>query len=135
MKSLYVATCVLLLGLSSAAVAGDPVVPSAATDAKAVAPGADKVKADAKAAASSAATGGFKLSITNPMTHDMTVSADWGHGLKELGSVKPGETKLFDIAAAAGTQINLVATDTANTHNSKGTLTLDANAPAAWTIQ
>lgn len=75
------------------------------------------------------------ISITNPMPHDMIVSADWGQGQQELGTVKAGETKSFDIAAASGTSIKLKATDEGKTHSPEGSVTLDPNTPATWTIQ
>jgi len=92
------------------------------------------VNSDNKMGASQAASNA-QVNITNPMPHDMTVSADWGQGEKELGTVKPNETKTFDIAAAEGTTVNLTATDAARSHNPKGAITLSANTPAAWTIQ
>lgn len=106
---------------------------SAITDAKAAMPEASSA-VDAKMD-SSAVAGSSKVSITNSMPHDMMVNADWGQGQSELGIVKANETMTFDVAAAAGTEVNLIATDTGKTHTSKGALTLDAKAPVAWTIQ
>ncbi|MEO5702976.1 MAG: hypothetical protein ABIQ54_03720 [Gammaproteobacteria bacterium] len=79
--------------------------------------------------------GTAQISVTNPMPHEMTVSADTGQGPKELGSVKPGETKTFDVSAAAGSSINLVATDAGKTHSPSGTVTVESGQPATWTIQ
>lgn len=78
---------------------------------------------------------GAKIAITNPMPHDMTVSADWGQGQKELGTVKPNETKTFDVNAPAGTQVQLTASDAAKTHSPSGTVTLAGDQPATWSIQ
>jgi len=80
-------------------------------------------------------SGSAQISITNPMPHEMTVSADWGQGQKELGSLKPNETKTFDVSAGQGTKIDLVATDAGRTHSPKGSVTLESGKAAAWTIQ
>ncbi|MEW6352865.1 MAG: hypothetical protein AB1469_01005 [Pseudomonadota bacterium] len=78
---------------------------------------------------------GAQIVVTNPMPHDMTVSADWGQGQKELGTVKPNETKTFDVNAPAGTQVKLTASDAAKTHSPEGTVTLAGDQAATWTIQ
>jgi hypothetical protein len=96
--------------------------------------------ADADTAGDTAMSGSMmggtaQIAITNPMPHEMIVSADMGQGPKELGSVMPSETKTFDIDAPAGTTVNLVATDTGNTHSPKGSVTVESGKPAAWTIQ
>lgn len=83
----------------------------------------------------SMASGTAQISVTNPMPHDMMVSADMGQGPKELGSVKPSETKTFDVDAPAGTTVNLVATDSGKTHSPSGAVTVQAGEPATWTIQ
>ncbi|MEO5573661.1 MAG: hypothetical protein ABIR48_04165 [Gammaproteobacteria bacterium] len=80
-------------------------------------------------------SGTAQISVTNPMPHEMTVSADMGQGSKQLGAVQPNETKTFDVEAAAGTTINLVATDAGNSHSPKGSVTVEAGQPATWTIQ
>src|SRR3990172_7330684 len=74
----------------------------------------------------SQAASNAQVSITNPMPHDMMVSADWGQGEKELGTVKANETKSFDVAAAEGTTVNLTATDAARSHSPKGSVTVSA---------
>lgn len=81
------------------------------------------------------AGGNAQINITNPMPHEMTVSADWGQGQKELGSVKPNETKTFDIAAGQGTKVDLVASDKDRTHSPTGSVTLESGQAATWTIQ
>jgi hypothetical protein len=148
MKFLHaIPSLVLTLSLSSVAVAMDTdITTDAGAEAKVAAP-AGSALTDAKAAMpeassavdakmdSSTAAGSSKVSITNSMPHDMVVNADWGQGQSELGMVKSNETMTFDVAAAAGTEVNLIASDSAKTHTSKGTLTLDAKAPANWTIK
>ncbi|MEO7557923.1 MAG: hypothetical protein ABIT92_02435 [Gammaproteobacteria bacterium] len=84
---------------------------------------------------SEADSGKAQISITNPMPHEMIVSADWGQGQKELGSLKPNETKTFDISASQGTKVELVASDQGRTHSPKGSVTLESGQAATWTIQ
>lgn len=81
------------------------------------------------------AAGSAQIAVTNPMPHAMNVKADWGQGEQMLGAVQPNETKTFDVAAAAGTEVKLTATDDDNTHSPSGSLTLSEGSPAAWTIQ
>jgi len=88
-----------------------------------------------KMSPSMADSGSAQIIITNPMPHEMTVSADWGQGQKELGSLKPNETKTFDVSAGQGTKVDLVATDTGRTHSPKGSVTLESGEAATWTIQ
>ncbi len=76
-----------------------------------------------------------QVTITNPMPHAMNVEAEWGKEKKALGKVGPSETKTFDVAAPAGTEVKLVATDDAKTHSPSGMIKLDTAAPAKWTIQ
>lgn len=96
---------------------------------------ADSSMAAEPAGATGEMSGSAQVAITNPMPHDMMVSADWGNGANELGTVKANESKTFDIAAPAGTQVKLVATDEGKTHSPNGSVTLQSGAPAAWTIQ
>jgi hypothetical protein len=79
--------------------------------------------------------GGVQVSVTNPMPHAMTVTADWGQGQMELGTVQSNETSSFDISAPEGSQVTLTASDPEGTHNPTGTITLSASTPATWTIQ
>jgi hypothetical protein len=65
----------------------------------------------------------------------MVVKADWGSGETELGTVQPGETASFEVSAPAGTQVSLSASDPAASHAASGTVTVEADAPASWTIQ
>jgi hypothetical protein len=83
----------------------------------------------------SAASAVLEVTITNAMPHPMVVKGDWGQGENELGAVEPNETKIFEVAAPAGTVVALVATDADASHSASGTVTLDSVAPAAWTIQ
>lgn len=76
-----------------------------------------------------------EIVITNPMPHPMNVMADWGQGSQNLGSVQPNETRNFEITAPADAQVRLTATDEAQTHSPSGTVTLDPDNPATWTIQ
>lgn len=91
-------------------------------------PGEDKM-------GGSTAGSAAQITVTNPMPHDMIVSGDWGQGEQSLGTVPAGGTQTFDVTAAAGTEINLTATDAGRTHSPKGKVTVSANEPAAWTIQ
>jgi hypothetical protein len=79
--------------------------------------------------------GGTQLAITNPMPHDMTVTADWGAGPQELGTVAANSEATFAVTAAAGTTVTLVATDAGKTHSPSGTVTLESGSAAKWTIQ
>ncbi len=118
------------------------VVPDATLSDSTVIDPADTTMADSSAAGStdsmmtgSMAAGKAQISVTNPMPHEMIVSADMGQGPKELGPVMPSETKTFEVEAAPGTTVNLVATDAEKTHSPKGSVTVEADAPATWTIQ
>lgn len=107
-----------------------------------VAAGSDPAMSDNSMAAGdnssmtgSMAGGTAQISVTNPMPHAMMVSADMGQGPQELGSVNPSETKTFDVSAAPGTTISLVATDEAKTHSPSGKVMVESGQPATWTIQ
>ena len=125
-----------LIGLSlSAALAqaqGDTAATQADTAIDAAAPGLDAGGGDAVAGAE---TGSVEIAVTNPMPHAMIVKADWGSGETELGTVEPGETASFEVSAPAGTQVSLSASDAAASHAVSGTVTVEAGAPASWTIQ
>jgi hypothetical protein len=98
----------------------------------AAAPGLDAGGGDAVAGAEA---GSVEIAVTNPMPHAMVVKADWGSGETELGTVQPGETASFEVSAPAGTQVSLSASDPAASHAVSGTVTVEADAPASWTIQ
>lgn len=76
-----------------------------------------------------------QISVTNAMPHPMVVKGDWGQGEQELGTVEVNETKSFDVDAPAGSQVTLTATDKDASHSTSGAVTLEAGAPASWTIQ
>ena len=73
--------------------------------------------------------------ITNPMPHAMVVTIQYeGGGETELGIVPAGGEQTFTLAASAGENVTLVASDEANTHSRETTITL-SDQPQAWTIE
>lgn len=105
------------------------------TSMDAAAPGLDAGGGDAVAGGETAGGATAEVAVTNPMPHAMIVKADWGSGEVELGPVEPGETASFEVGAPPGTQVSLSAADAAETHAVSGSVTVEADAPAAWTIQ
>lgn len=75
------------------------------------------------------------ISVTNSMPHEMNVVGDWGMGQQLLGPVGGSQTKEFTVSVSPGSQVGLIATDTAATHSVTGSVTTSPETPSAWTIQ
>lgn len=76
----------------------------------------------------------FDIAIVNPMPHAMIVTADFGTGPVELGTVDPMGTATFTITAPAGTLVKLSAADQEGSHSVQGKVTLSSEMPASWTV-
>jgi len=73
--------------------------------------------------------------ITNPMPHAMVVTIQYeGGGETELGIVPAGGEQAFTLAASAGENVTLVASDEEHTHSRETTVTL-TDQPQTWTIE
>ena len=79
----------------------------------------------------------YEVVITNPMPHAMAVTVEYaGGGETELGTVPAGGEQSFTVAASAGEDVTLVATDEAGTHSPSTTMTLpEGQTQTAWTIE
>ena len=73
--------------------------------------------------------------ITNPMPHAMVVTVQYEDGGEtELGIVPAGGEQAFTLAASAGENVTLVASDEADTHSRETIVTL-TDQPQTWTIE
>ena len=116
--------------------AADPAVTPSDSAMDAAAPGLDAGGGDAVAGVGgSAETGTVQITVTNPMPHAMIVNADWGSGETQIGTVQPSETASFEVAARPGATVSLNASDAAASHSVSGSVTVQADAPASWTIK
>jgi hypothetical protein len=66
----------------------------------------------------------YAVSVQNDMPHAMIVSFDDGSGSRLLGTVESNRTERFVIAGSAQRTITIVATDEADTHTVRRTVTL-----------
>lgn len=66
----------------------------------------------------------YAVSIQNQMPHPMIISFDDGATTRLLGTVAGNRTERFVIAGAARETITIIATDEADTHTVRRTVTL-----------
>lgn len=77
----------------------------------------------------------YTIEVTNPMPHEMIVYEVSESGEMELGSVPANGTTQFTITGPRSMELQLKATDAAETHSVGSTVKLTADGPATWTIQ
>lgn len=68
----------------------------------------------------------YAVNIINEMPHAMIVSFDDGSGLRTLGTVGANREERFVVAIAERPTVTIVATDEADTHTVRNTVTLRA---------
>lgn len=74
------------------------------------------------------AGGAYAVNVVNEMPHPMVVSFDDGATTRLLGTVAANREERFVVAGARGATVTLIATDEADTHTVRRTVTLSPGA-------